>query len=112
MGVSAEYLEYVGEQLSPLGDVLCRKMFGGAGVFLDGKVFGVVADDVLYLKADASNRQDYANLGMEQFRPFPHKDMLMPYFRVPDSVLEDREELCRWAARSLAVPSSKDRRRK
>ncbi len=107
MPVSEEFMEYLKDQLSSLGDVTLRKMFGGAGVFLNGKVFGLVADDTLYLKVDDSNRKMYLEAGAEQFRPFSDKELLMPYYRVHGTVLEDAEELCRWADESIKILAGK-----
>lgn len=107
MAVSEEFMEYIKDQLDSVGDVTLRKMFGGAGVFLSGRVFGLIADDTLYFKVDDSNRRFYLKAAMEQFRPFPDKDMMMPYYRVPESVLEDDDELCRWAGYSIEIPSGK-----
>lgn len=56
MAVSNDYLEYIVDQLLAWGEVTVRKMFGGAGLYRDGKMFGLVADDVVYLKVDDSNR--------------------------------------------------------
>jgi len=52
MAVSDEFVEYVVEQLSRWGEVSIRRMFGGAGLYREGTMFAVVADDVAYLKVD------------------------------------------------------------
>ena len=36
-------------------------MFGGYGVFLDGVMFGLIADGDLYLKVDDANREDFVS---------------------------------------------------
>ena len=56
MSISDSFRELLLEQLAPLGPVRIRRMFGGGGVFVDGLMFGLVQDDRLFLKADASNR--------------------------------------------------------
>ncbi|MCK5131792.1 MAG: TfoX/Sxy family protein [Candidatus Sabulitectum sp.] len=104
MAISDEFLCYVLDQFSELG-VTYRKMFGGAGLYHQGKVFGLIADDVVYLKVDDSNRKNYMDAGSPQFKPFPDKDMFMPYYEIPSSVLEDPDELCEWALESLQIPS-------
>lgn len=59
MAVSDEFIEYVIDQLAAWGEVSARRMFGGAGLYCDGMMFGLIADDVAYLKADDSNREDF-----------------------------------------------------
>lgn len=104
MTLSDEFLDYVLDQFSDWGGVTIRKMFGGASLYRDGKTFGLVADDVLYLKVDDSNRSMYVDAGSTPFRPYPDRDATMPYYEIPAEVLEDREALVRWAERSLAIP--------
>ena len=103
MAISEEYLEYVLDQLRGTGHVTSRKMFGGAGLYLEGVFFGLIADDVLYFKVDDSNRPDYEAAGMGPFRPFAEKSQVMQYYEVPVDVLEDREQLSRWANKAMAV---------
>jgi DNA transformation protein len=105
MAVSEEYLDYVIEQLGDVGPVRARRMFGGAGVYGGDVMFAIVADDVLYLKVDESNRGEYEEAGMGPFVPFPEKanPMTMSYYEVPASVLESRKELGEWAAKALRV---------
>ena len=106
MAISEEFLIYVLDQLSELG-ATHRKMFGGAGLYREGKVFGLIADETVYLKVDDSNRKQYLAAGCIQFKPFPDKEMQMPYFDIPPSVLEDSSEFCEWALASLRIPSSR-----
>ncbi len=105
MSVSNEFLEYLLDQLAGWGNVTVRKMFGGAGLYRDGKIFGLVADDVAYLKVDDSNRDCFVQAGSRPFKPYPNKPMVMPYYEIPPDILEQPEELVKWAARSLAIPS-------
>ena len=49
----SEFVTYVLEVLAPLGqEVRARRMFGGYGLSCDGLTFALVADEVLYLKAE------------------------------------------------------------
>ncbi len=82
-------------------------MFGGAGLYGDGKIFGHIADDVAYLKADDSNRNDFTQAGSEPFQPYPDKPAVMPYFEIPPDILEDLDALPKWAERSLAIAVKK-----
>src|SRR5579864_1794083 len=92
-------------------------MFGGAGLYCDEFFFGLIAEDVLYLRVDDSNRGDYTTRGMAPFRPYVDRPHLsMSYFEVPADVLENSGELAQWAQRSVSVamaapPSPKKRRK-
>jgi DNA transformation protein len=105
MAVSEGFLKYVLDLLSGLGNVSARRMFGGAGLYCEGKMFGLIADDVVYLKVDDSNREDFLKAGSVPFNPYPEKEKatVMSYYQIPTEVLENREELARWARRSLEI---------
>ena len=46
------FQDLLAELFEPVGGVSFRKMFGGLGIFRQGMMFALVADDTLYLKAD------------------------------------------------------------
>lgn len=112
MGVSDEFADFVVDQLSGWGEVSVRKMFGGAGLYCDGVMLGLIADDVAYLKVDDSNRDDFVAAGSSAFSPYPEKDkrIVMSYYEVPVDVLESRDEFAEWAERSLAVARKKKKK--
>jgi DNA transformation protein len=95
------FVAFVEETLAPLGNVRCRAMFGGWNVAFDGVTFGLIADDVLYLKVDATNHPDFERAGLEPFvylkdsQPIP-----MRYHRAPD-VLDDWERIEPWVLGAL-----------
>ena len=109
MPVSDEFIDYVVDQLAAWAYVSVRKMFGGAGLYCDGKMFGLVADDIAYLKVDDSNKEDFLEAGSSPFNPFPEKakTTVMSYYEIPADILEDRDQLAAWAERSLSVAKKK-----
>ncbi|HYC31951.1 MAG TPA: TfoX/Sxy family protein [Gemmatimonadales bacterium] len=107
MAVSPTYRTYVLEQLSELGSVAAKSMFGGLGLYHEGWFFGLVDDDTLYLKVDALTRSDYEAAGMEPFRPAAGEGPSMGYYEVPGDVLEDPAELGVWAAKAVEVARRK-----
>ena len=109
MAVSDEFVDYVIDQLAAWGEVSARKMFGGAGLYCDGAIFGLIADDVAYLKVDDSNREDFVKARSLPFNPYPDKvkTTVMSYYEIPADVLEDPDRLAAWAERSLAIARRK-----
>jgi DNA transformation protein and related proteins len=106
MSVSDNYRTYIVEQLAALPALSTRRMFGGIGIYSDAFFFALIDDDVLFFKVDDSNRDDYASRGMKAFMPFPGQPSL-GYFQVPPDVIEEAEELVRWAHRSVEVAKNK-----
>ena len=103
MAVSGSFKDYVLAQFEELGDVTARAMFGGIGLYKGDLFFGIVAGDVLYLKADDENRPAFEKAGMPPFQPFEGRSGTMQYYQVPVEVLESPTELAKWAKASVAV---------
>jgi DNA transformation protein len=107
MAVSDDFLQYVLEQLAGLGRVAARRMFGGVGLYHEERIFGFIAGDILYFKADDSNRGDYETRGMDQLRPYADKPQVsMTYYEVPADTLEDADECLAWARKSAAIAAA------
>ena len=104
MPADTSLAEHLVETLGALGAIKVRRMFGGAGVYCDGLMMGLIAGDVLYFKVDDQNRGDYAAEGMG---PFVYegkgKPIEMSYWRVPDRLFDEGDEMVAFAAKSLAV---------
>jgi DNA transformation protein len=93
------------ELFSVFGTVAVRRMFGGAGIYADGIMFGLVADGVIYLKADERNAPAFER---ENLPPFTYatKDGtrgVMSYRRLPERLYDDPDELATWAGDALAA---------
>lgn len=106
MARSSEFLEFVSEQMSGLGRVRARAMFGGYGIYRDDAMFAIIIEDQLYLKTNAANRAQFEARGL---KPFVYtrgrKTVEMSYFEAPAEVLEEPEAMRSWAR--LALEASK-----
>jgi DNA transformation protein len=108
MSVSADYRDFVLEQLAGAGRVTPRAMFGGVGLYLDGLFFALIDGDTLYFKADEASRKRYEEAGSRPFCPDPSRpEHAMGYWQVPAEILEDSDSLALWAREALAVALSK-----
>ena len=50
MSCNADFVQYIADQCSGAGEIMTKKMFGDYGIYCDGKLFGLICDDCLYLK--------------------------------------------------------------
>ncbi|MPY72330.1 MAG: transcriptional regulator [Alphaproteobacteria bacterium] len=104
MASTAAFRDRVLGLLLPFGPVAARGMFGGYGLFMDGTMFGLIADDALYIKFGPGTRKTFAAAGG---RPFAYsrrgRTVEMSYWRVPDEVMADPARLSDWAALGLAT---------
>lgn len=109
MPAPAGYAEHVADLLGRLGDPFAhgariRRMFGGHGVFCDGVMFALIADDTLYMKVDDETRDAFAEAGGAAFTyEKGGRQIEMSYFSLPESANEDIDELRDWAHMALAA---------
>jgi DNA transformation protein len=94
----------VEEMFAVIDGTSVRKMFGGLGVFRRGIMYALVADDVLYLKADEATSPGYEAEGSQQW-VYDGRDraMPMPYWRLPDRLFDEPDEFREWALAAFAV---------
>lgn len=84
--------------------ITSRKMFGGYGLYLDGAIFGLIIDDILYFKVDDANRDEFVSRGSAPFRYHNGKrEVTMCYWDVPNDIIEDRELINKWVGLSAEI---------
>lgn len=97
----------VGDALAHIDNITSKRMFGGFGLYLDGLIFGIITSETeLYFKADDENRVMYENSDSHQFVYTGHKNKApkkMPYWHVPEEVIEDRSLIEDWVFSAAAV---------
>ena len=81
-------LEFLKEQLAPLGTISYKRMFGGYGVFLNGQMMGIVQGDDIFIKKTNINADD------ERFGYQRHgKTVYLNYVRIDELLLDEQDEL-------------------
>ena len=97
----SQYVAFLEEVFEQFGPIHPRRMFGGYGLFHKGLMFGLVADDVLYLKADETLAPVFEERELDQFQYEKlGKTFKMSYFMAPEEIFEDPAEAKAWALRS------------
>jgi DNA transformation protein len=94
----SEFVDYLHEVFSDFGAISTRKMFGGYGIYHDGVMFGLVADDTLYLKVDDSSKQQFINKELTAFEyDKGDKKVKMSYYLAPEEIYDVPDEADYWA---------------
>lgn len=103
MSTSKSYVDYIMDQLSEISGVSAKKMFGEYGLFMSGKMVGIIADDNLYIKQTDQGREVLDDVILGQ--PYPNAK---PYFLIEntDNRMMLMELLVR-TERALPLPKSK-----
>ena len=105
MAVSPGFKIFVAEQLAGVGPVSIRPMFGGAGVYADGVMLGLIASETLYLKTNATGAADFEAEGSEPFSYETRQgsNTIASYWQVPDRLFDDADEMTVWVRRALGI---------
>ena len=93
------------ELLAPLGAVQARRMFGGHGLYLESLFIALIADERLYLKADAQSRSAFEGAGCTPFR-YSRSDrsaVTLGYWSAPDAAVDSPQGMAPWARLALAA---------
>lgn len=94
----SEFTDHLAELFEEFGPVTVRRMFGGHGIYRDGVMFGLVSDDVLYLKADDRNRAMFESCGLPRFEYAKQgKRITVSYYLAPGEAMDDPRTLAEWA---------------
>ncbi len=92
------------ELLEPLGRITVRRMFGGAGLYVDGLIVGLEVEGTLYLKTDGLSRERFADAGGQ---PFVYdgkgKTITMSYWTPPEEAMDSPEAMLPWARLALGA---------
>ena len=107
MANSDNYVAFVLDQLSDIEELTSRPMFGGLGLYSDALFFGIIFSDILYFKVNEKTRGAYEREGAKPFKPYAGRPTTMHYYEVPGRVLEDGEELTKWARRAIRAARDK-----
>ena len=96
-----QFVDYLVELMQSIGPVTARRMFGVHGLFLDGLMFGLVADSTLYLKVDTQSEPAFVDQGLEAFSYAKNgRPCRLSYRQAPPETLEDIEQMNVWANRA------------
>jgi DNA transformation protein len=105
--------EFIRELFAQFRPVTLKRLFGGAGIYCEGLMFGLVFDGAVFLKVDETSIPDFEREGS---RPFVYTRAKSPgrvgrhslsYWRLPERLYDDPNELAVWAARALAIAERK-----
>lgn len=93
----------ISDMFASVGPVTVKRMFGGKGVYVNGVIVAVEVDGEILLKADGETAPLFAAAGARQWTyegKKQGKPVAMPYWSIPDSALDDPDEMAVWARRA------------
>lgn len=120
MPISREYQTYLIDLFAPFGPIAIKPMFAVMGLYADEVMFGLVDDEIIYLKTAERDRKPYEEEGSKPFsfrtKSRGNELIVTSYFSLPERLYDEPEELAQWARRAheaaAASPHSEKKRRK
>jgi len=108
-----QYLIYIEDLLHPHGKFTSKALFGGYALYREGIIFAIITESRLYFKVDDRTKPEFEAVGSEPFvYEGKHGQVTMSYMTVPDSILENSEELPLWIDKACAVSSQSKKSKK
>ena len=107
MASNQNFVDFVIEQIKNAGEITAKKMFGEYGIYADGKLFGLICDNKLFIKPTISGRAYIGNV-VEA----PPYEGAKPSFLIEEKI-EDSNWLSELISISLKeLPSAKPKKKK
>jgi TfoX/Sxy family transcriptional regulator of competence genes len=106
MASNPDLVQYIADQCSGAGEITTRKMFGDYAVYCNGKIFGLICDDHLYIKPTEAGRRLLPTIDLR-----PPYEGAKDYFYIAD--IDDHEFLSRLVSetcKELPEPKPKKKR--
>jgi DNA transformation protein len=110
--VTPQFQDFILDSLRPL-DPVPRRMFSGVGLFAGGVMFGLLVRDMCYLRVDDTTRAQFERAGSTAFsyRRGDREVSLAAYYTVPEGLLDQPDDLQRWARDAIGAARAAKRRR-
>ncbi|MCB1969262.1 MAG: TfoX/Sxy family protein [Geminicoccaceae bacterium] len=98
-------LDHAVELLHGIGGITTKRMFGGHGIFVEDRMFALIAHEQLYLKVDDQTRDQFEEAGCEPFAYATKNGQtrIPSYMTAPDEALDDAEAMHPWAELAIAA---------
>jgi DNA transformation protein len=93
------------ELFAGFGAVAVRRMFGGAGLYADGVMFGLVSGGEIYLKADAETvpRFEAEGCGPFEYGTKTGRRAITSFRKLPEWLYDNTDELAEWTREALGA---------
>jgi DNA transformation protein and related proteins len=103
--------DFIRELFAPFRPVAVKRMFGGIGIYAEGLMFGLVFDEVIYLRVDETSIPSFEREGSVPFvYPLAKRFVGRPsrhFWRLPERLYDDPDELAVWAGRALTIAENR-----
>lgn len=102
MSAHEDFATYCAELLAPAGEVRCKRMFGGYGLYVEDVFVAIIVGDALYLKADEQSRPRFEAAGGRRFEYTRQgKQQGLAFWTVPADAMDSPALMWPWVQLAL-----------
>lgn len=107
MASDKNFVAFILEQIKNAGSITAKGMFGEYGIYADGKLFGLICDNKLFIKPTNSGRAFIKNI----IEAAPYEGAKQ-YFLIEHKIEDSKwlSELINITAKELPLPKQKNKR--
>ena len=107
MASNQNFVDFVIAQIKNTGEITAKKMFGEYGIYADGKLFGLICDNKLFIKPTISGRTYIGNV----VEAAPYQGAK------PNFLIEEKIEDSKWLSELISIsvkelPAAKPKKKK
>lgn len=108
MASDQNFVDFVIEQIQNTGTISAKKMFGEYGIYSDGKLFGLICDNKLFIKPTSKGREFIGDP-----TEFPAYEGAKPSFLIEDKIEDSKwlSDLVKITLDNLPEPKIKKRKK-
>ncbi len=107
MASDQKFVDFILAQINNAGEISAKKMFGEYGIYADGKLFGLICDNKLFIKPTKAGREFIGNV--VEAPPYAGAK---PSFLIEEKMEDSTwlSELVRLSAKELPAPKPKKKK--
>ncbi|WP_408950649.1 TfoX/Sxy family protein [Lysobacter sp. Hz 25] len=95
--MSEAFIAHLRDLASGFGALSARSMFGGHGIYHDGLMIALIADEAVYLKVDTQTAPHFRAAGCEPFvYTRQRKPIELSFWSVPESAMDSPQDMKPW----------------
>ena len=100
----SEFLQYALDLFNPLGRLTSKTLFGGNAILKNNITFAMVFDGSIYLKTNKNTVKKYLDLDSKPLSyKKNNKTISLRYYEIPIEVLDDEDQLIKWAIEASEI---------
>lgn len=106
--MSEHLFEYMQDVLKSQGKLSTKRLFSGKAVYLNGIIFAIIFNEIIYLKVDETLSKELVSQSLKPFT-YQRKDktIALSYVEAPGDIYDDEEAALYWFKRTYQTTLSK-----